>query len=370
MRILIFAFLAILLPQYGYAGGDIFLSFSGFGEGNARTNTTLTNPNVGDTHSVYIWIDENFQVDTGIFLNIKLCEGEGINFTGADVFNADMVLSAAPDVVLDERWSSNGIATPDVSANCVNNLNAMVGVGGRGILTGNNGSGAFLDTLYDPSAEAFLYARIDFEVVDFVENAEFCCEIGCGLIVNQCQSLEPECCGIMIEGESGNEDEECNLLSNADFEQPLAGSFVGVVNSPYPTDVWGAESGTVVGPENSISPNTGATMLRMATDGNTVTQIVQRVDISAFAEQIDAGNGCVNFCTFFNIPSSGAGASGGIDIFYVSDPPSGILFDTAIGQSFSRIELDGNVDTWEKVCLLYTSPSPRDQRGSRMPSSA
>ena len=25
---------------------------------------------------------------------------------------------------------------------------------------------------------------------------------------------------------------------------------------------------------------------------------------------------------------------------------------------------------WYKDCLLYTSPSPRDQRGSRMPSSA
>ena len=25
---------------------------------------------------------------------------------------------------------------------------------------------------------------------------------------------------------------------------------------------------------------------------------------------------------------------------------------------------------WDKDCLLYTSPSPRDQRGSRMPSSA
>ena len=25
---------------------------------------------------------------------------------------------------------------------------------------------------------------------------------------------------------------------------------------------------------------------------------------------------------------------------------------------------------WPEVCLLYTSPSPRDQRGSRMPSSA
>ena len=28
------------------------------------------------------------------------------------------------------------------------------------------------------------------------------------------------------------------------------------------------------------------------------------------------------------------------------------------------------VNTLSKACLLYTSPSPRDQRGSRMPSSA
>ena len=29
-----------------------------------------------------------------------------------------------------------------------------------------------------------------------------------------------------------------------------------------------------------------------------------------------------------------------------------------------------SVKKGDKVCLLYTSPSPRDQRGSRMPSSA
>ena len=29
-----------------------------------------------------------------------------------------------------------------------------------------------------------------------------------------------------------------------------------------------------------------------------------------------------------------------------------------------------NVAVLNRVCLLYTSPSPRDQRGSRMPSSA
>ena len=28
------------------------------------------------------------------------------------------------------------------------------------------------------------------------------------------------------------------------------------------------------------------------------------------------------------------------------------------------------IDAWVAACLLYTSPSPRDQRGSRMPSSA
>ena len=29
-----------------------------------------------------------------------------------------------------------------------------------------------------------------------------------------------------------------------------------------------------------------------------------------------------------------------------------------------------NLNAWRIACLLYTSPSPRDQRGSRMPSSA
>ena len=31
---------------------------------------------------------------------------------------------------------------------------------------------------------------------------------------------------------------------------------------------------------------------------------------------------------------------------------------------------ESNISALEEVCLLYTSPSPRDQRGSRMPSSA
>ena len=47
------------------------------------------------------------------------------------------------------------------------------------------------------------------------------------------------------------------------------------------------------------------------------------------------------------------------------------------GQIYSKVaesgieEFSGNqITIWTETCLLYTSPSPRDQRGSRMPSSA
>ena len=46
--------------------------------------------------------------------------------------------------------------------------------------------------------------------------------------------------------------------------------------------------------------------------------------------------------------------------------------DTEVSENFksSTKERYDNYIAKEKVCLLYTSPSPRDQRGSRMPSSA
>ena len=40
-----------------------------------------------------------------------------------------------------------------------------------------------------------------------------------------------------------------------------------------------------------------------------------------------------------------------------------------LGHSASAIRLDG-ADEGSTTCLLYTSPSPRDKRQSRMPSSA
>ena len=54
----------------------------------------------------------------------------------------------------------------------------------------------------------------------------------------------------------------------------------------------------------------------------------------------------------------------------------GILPVAARGQTSQEVRLEvsqllfGSGPTFLNSCLLYTSPSPRDQRGSRMPSSA
>ena len=37
---------------------------------------------------------------------------------------------------------------------------------------------------------------------------------------------------------------------------------------------------------------------------------------------------------------------------------------------FLKMETDQGIHGWGEVCLLYTSPSPRDRTRSRMPSSA
>ena len=53
--------------------------------------------------------------------------------------------------------------------------------------------------------------------------------------------------------------------------------------------------------------------------------------------------------------------------------PSFVMSNSFCNQTLAQIELFKNSSNYDKqvyVCLLYTSPSPRDQRGSRMPSSA
>ena len=48
--------------------------------------------------------------------------------------------------------------------------------------------------------------------------------------------------------------------------------------------------------------------------------------------------------------------------------PNGFTLTTAAFKQFVEAEIPET--TWNNICLLYTSPSPRDDELSRMPSSA
>ena len=45
-----------------------------------------------------------------------------------------------------------------------------------------------------------------------------------------------------------------------------------------------------------------------------------------------------------------------------------VMFELLVSMGYKEIEV--GFPSASQTCLLYTSPSPRDQRGSRMPSSA
>ena len=63
------------------------------------------------------------------------------------------------------------------------------------------------------------------------------------------------------------------------------------------------------------------------------------------------------------------------DVIIYKDNAQDALFTTGFHATPLQIENFTNVNSQtnpahNELCLLYTSPSPRDQRGSRMPSSA
>ena len=51
-------------------------------------------------------------------------------------------------------------------------------------------------------------------------------------------------------------------------------------------------------------------------------------------------------------------------------PKSSVSRSTAVKEDDETVQMEISWRGFPQLCLLYTSPSPRDQRGSRMPSSA
>ena len=90
------------------------------------------------------------------------------------------------------------------------------------------------------------------------------------------------------------------------------------------------------------------------------THIASTVRISRILEDPDSLNKALEICEYGKRLSK--------DLQFPDSPPfENIYVDHEI---LFRALLEAETDSADKDCLLYTSPSPRDQRGSRMPSSA
>ena len=201
---------------------DIFLSVKGFGEG-ASSADNVFNGSVGDSGSFYVWIKQNVSIDTGIFLDIKPCTPGGVSFNSGDTFPADITVAGT---TVNTRWSQ--VQSIQQTDQCIS-LNAIGLPGGTGIDPANSGSGPFIDSLFDPTAGAFLFGRVDFDIISN-EPVEICCEPGCGLIVDDCEELDLECCTFFVEPD-GKVLEECtfesnNLLCDLDGDGQPTGDFV------------------------------------------------------------------------------------------------------------------------------------------------
>ena len=109
--------------------------------------------------------------------------------------------------------------------------------------------------------------------------------------------------------------------------------------------------------QNTSNPVAAAT-------GNVTNQAVQFQNNGAPSRQYFGANSSCNGSTMTFSPFY----MGNDTIPYEAD---GYVRSNNYGMQLNfMIPLDGGMIELCKHCLLYTSPSPRDQRGSRMPSSA
>ena len=197
-----------------YAGvSDIYVSFANVGDGGAAGNTAAEFE-VGTSGSAFVWVDENFSIDTGAFLDVMSSNTNVLEFTGAEVFNPDILLFGTTP--LDSRWQSAG--EQGVSAGLIDELNGFAVTEGTGIIPTNvpgvlDGMGLdFVDDLYDASSNGFLFARIDFDVVG-VGNATISLATGDGLVVNNDVELSPSYGAASVTGTAIPEPTSATILA-------------------------------------------------------------------------------------------------------------------------------------------------------------
>ena len=144
-----------------------------------------------------------------------------------------------------------------------------------------------------------------------------------------------------------------NLLTDPSFEANPLINFVDILGSPFTTNAWGAESATISGPADGITPTDGSLMLSMTNDGLIATQAWQLIDVSAYSVDINAGLVTVDASALYNVPADISSGVSSLNIQFLDASHAAIGLGVNVGSS----SLDSNVATWESLNIT-SAPLP------------
>ena len=181
--------LAIAVMSVGSvsAQSDFFFSFT---EGGTNGDQSMAFDS-GGSGSLYIYWSTNgpanSDLDVGAFIDVATSTAGIIEFTAAETFDFDILVGDTP---IGTRLAGEGVGSVPVESDFVDELAAFT-VTGDGILESNNGTGAFTDAGYDAGNDAFLWGRIDFNVIgQGGASTTVSGEAGDGLIVNGADTVD------------------------------------------------------------------------------------------------------------------------------------------------------------------------------------
>ena len=141
---------------------DFFWSDRNIGTGADNFSNPTINLEPGQSGSVYLYFDPtSSEVNTGAFFDLVTSNPGVIEFTNATSFDFDVTVADTPVGV---RWGDAFGEVGDVTPQSIDEFGAFTVVGGDGMILQNTGP-TFFDQGYDAAAGAFLFGRVDFNVI-------------------------------------------------------------------------------------------------------------------------------------------------------------------------------------------------------------
>ncbi|MEM9409633.1 MAG: dockerin type I domain-containing protein [Planctomycetota bacterium] len=154
------------ISQSMVAQSDMFWSIHDLNDGAVNGGLSVE-ADIGETFSAFLyWGPVNSVVDTGMLMTFISSAPNTAKIIGGETFDFDinLIVDENPPIPLGVRWGQNfGPGNVENDGETIY-LSAFTVASGDGIRDFNTGPVLF-DAGYDPAADAFLIARVDFEVL-------------------------------------------------------------------------------------------------------------------------------------------------------------------------------------------------------------